>query len=83
MPSYIHKLKWNDKTSKELGLICDVRFDGDVGETDSYLSRDAVISETYNGVKRYIHGYKYTDVLAPSITFMKNDFQEFTMTENR
>lgn len=64
-------------------MICDVSFNGEVGETDSYLSRESVFTQNYRGSRRDIYHYAYTDVLTPVITFMKYDFSPFSFEENR
>lgn len=83
MSSYIYKLKWNNTLSTEYDLICDVSFDGNVGETDSYLSRESVFTQNYRGSKRNVYHYGYSDILSPAITFMKSNFEPFSFQENR
>ena len=83
----VKKIKYNDLYSNELNpgpdLICNLAFDSDDGGTDSWLNREAVASETYRGEFKRVHNYKYTDTLSPQFTFMKEDFSDFTLTEQR
>ena len=83
----VKKIKYNDLYSNDLNpgpdLICNLAFDSDDGGTDSWLNREAVASETYRGEFKRVHNYKYTDTLSPHFTFMKEDFSDFTLTEQR
>lgn len=78
------KITFNNKSNEDFGLICDLCFEGgDNGETSSFLSRKAVTTETYNGAFRRSYGMKYDEVLAPKLTLMKRDFEDFTFEEQR
>ena len=83
----VKKVKYNDLCSNELNpgpdLICNLAFDSDDGGTDSWLNREAVASETYRGEFKRVHNYKYTDTLSPQFTFIKKDFSDFTLEEQR
>ena len=78
------KIRFRNKTNIDYDVVVDCLFgDGDSGETETYLNREAVISETYDGSYVRSHGYKYGETLVATITFIKNDFSEFTQEENR
>lgn len=80
-----HKIKYNNTFSTALTtdlLVC-VAFDGDSGEVGSYLNREAVAGETYDGRYRRVHSYKYNEFFSPKFTFVKKDFGDFTMSEVR
>lgn len=79
----LHRFKYNGYSSQDFDLLCDLAFDSDDGESSSYLNREAVASETYNGILRRVHNYKYSEIYAPTITLVKNDFDDFTETEVR
>lgn len=83
----VKKIKYNDLYSNDLNpgpdLICNLAFDSDDGGTDSWLNREAVASETYRGEFKRVHNYKYTDTLSPQFTFIKKDFSDFTLEEQR
>ena len=79
----LHRFKYNGYSSQDFDLLCDLSFDEDNGDTESFLNREAVASEVYNGTLRRVHNYKYTDVFAPRITLIKNTFDDFTETEVR
>jgi hypothetical protein len=64
-------------------IITYLSFDGDAGETETYLSREAVVSETYNGEIKRCNSYKWSESLSPSITIIKEDFSDFTRDDNR
>ena len=74
---------YNGHSNIDFDLLCDVAFDTDNGATDTFLNREAIMSESYSGTFRRVHSYKHTDVFAPTITFIKNNFEEFTELENR
>jgi hypothetical protein len=80
-----HKIKFNniESIALPLDLIIEVAFDGDNGETSTYLNREAVVSETYDGRYKRVHGYKYSESFSPKFTFMKKGFADFTMDEVR
>jgi hypothetical protein len=60
-----------------------VAFDSDNGETSTFLNREAVVSETYDGRYKRVHRYKYNESFSPKFTFMKKDFGNFTIEEVR
>ena len=81
-----HKIKYRGVENTELNildLIMCVAFDSDNGETATYLNREAVVSETYNGRYKRVHSYKYSESFSPKFTFMKKDFGNFTIEEVR
>ena len=81
-----HKIKFNKISSKELNvldLVLCVTFDSDNGETNSYLNREAVVSETYDGRYKHVARYKYNESFSPKFTFLKEDFSDFSIDEVR
>lgn len=81
-----HRIKYRSIESTELNvldLIMCVAFDSDNGETNTFLNREAVVSETYDGRYKRVHRYKYSESFSPKFTFMKKDFGNFTMDEVR
>jgi hypothetical protein len=81
-----HKIKFNKISSDELNvldLIMCVAFDSDNGETDSFLNRESVASETHDGRYKRVARYKYSDMFSPKFTFMKKNFGDFTKDEVR
>lgn len=81
-----HRIKYRGIESTELNvldLIMCVAFDSDNGETGTYLNREAVASETYDGRYKRVHSYKYGESFSPKFTFMKKDFGNFTIDEVR
>lgn len=63
-------------------LTC-LSFDGDSGDVETYLNREAVASESYRGDFKRVQNYKYQDVLSPQITFIKEGFKDFSMDDAR
>lgn len=81
-----HRIKYRGIESTELNiidLIMCVAFDSDNGETPTHLNREAVVSETYDGRYKRVHGYKYNESFSPKFTFTKSNFGDFTMDETR
>ena len=78
-----NRILYNGYSSQDFDLICGLSFDSDDGETDTYLSREAVTSETYRGDFKRVFSYKYSEVLAPKITFIDKDFGEFDSVRQR
>jgi hypothetical protein len=81
-----HRIKYRGIENTELNvldLIMCVAFDSDNGETSTFLNREAVVSETYDGRYKRVHRYKYSESFSPKFTFMKKDFGNFTMGEVR
>lgn len=70
-------------SSQDFDLKTCLSFDGDSGETDTFINREAVASESYRGDFKRVHSYRYTDVLAPTISFIKADFSDFTKEDVR
>ena len=80
-----HHIKYAGISSNELNqnLIMCLALDGDNGETNTYLNRSAVQSESYDGRYKPIVRYKYDEVFAPKFTFLKKDLSDFSMDEVR
>lgn len=81
-----HRIKYCGIESTELNiidLIMCVTFDSDNGEMSTYLNREAVASETYDGRYKRVNGYKYGESFSPKFTFTKSSFGDFTMDEVR
>lgn len=81
-----HRIKYRGVESTDLNildLIMCVAFESDNGETSTYLNREAVVSETYDGRYKKAHSYKYSESFSPKFTFMKKNFENFTIEEVR
>jgi hypothetical protein len=79
------KISWDKYTSNTIpvDITTCLSFGGDSGDIETYLGREAVVSETYNGEIKRGNSYKWSESLSPSITIMKKDFSDFTRDENR
>jgi hypothetical protein len=64
-------------------LITELSFDSDSGETSSFLNREAVIADSYDGRYKHISRYKYNETFSPKFTFLKKDFSDFSQQEVR
>ena len=78
-----HRIEYNSFSSEDFDLICQLAFDSDSGETSAFLNRDAIASEIYRGDIRRVSSYKYTDVLAPRLTFIDKNFEDFDLDRQR
>lgn len=77
------KILWNGFTSTEMSCRTELAFDSDDGATESYMNKEAISSDNHDGSLRRVHMYRYSDVLSPQITFIKEDFSSFSRDENR
>ena len=78
-----YKIGWNGYTSLDFDTHTGISFDADNGNMSTYLNREAVISESYNGSFKRAQSYKWIETLSPTITFIKENYEEFTSEENR
>lgn len=81
-----HHIKYAGISSDELNIINLVMcaaLDSDNGETNTYLNRSAVQSESHDGRYKPTVRYKYDEVFAPKFTFLKSNFGDFSMDEVR
>lgn len=79
----IHRFEYAGYSSEDFDLCCQLSFDNSTGETSTFLSREAVASETYRGEIQRVSSYKYTDVLAPTITLIDKNFGDFDLDRQR
>lgn len=77
-----YKIQWQNLSSLDFNLWVELSFDEDSGSTSTFLNRENITTEHYNG-KRTIHRARYTEVLTPTITFIKQNYEDFTADENR
>lgn len=77
-----YKIKWAGLSSLDLDLWTELSFDGDSGPTSTFLNKENIITEHYDG-RRTIHRSKHQDVLTPTVTFVKQDYEEISFDENR
>lgn len=78
-----YKFTWDGFSSLDFDVISDLAFDSDNGNTETHLSREAVVSETYNGALKRVSGYKWNESFTFQLTLIKNNFGNFTSEENR
>ncbi len=82
----LNRIRFGGVFSNELNmpdLIMDCAFDSDNSEVNTFLTREAVASESYDGRNRRISSFKYTENFAPKFTFLKNGFGDFSQDEIR
>jgi hypothetical protein len=78
-----HRFTWDKYSSLDFDVTACVSFDGDTGDVETGLSREAVVSETYNGALKRGAFYKWNESFNVTITLVKNDFSDFTQEQNR
>lgn len=81
-----NRIRFGGVFSNELNmpdLIMDCAFESDNSEVSTFLTREAVASETYDGRNRRISSFKYIENFAPKFTFLKKGFGDFTQDEIR
>ena len=78
-----HRVEYATDSSIDFDLITCLSFDSDVGETNTFLSRDAVASDTYRGDIKYVHMYKYNESMASKLTFIDKNFGNIDIDRQR
>jgi hypothetical protein len=78
-----YKIKFNGKYSTDFDLLCDCSFDSDGSDVDTFLEREVIASDVYDGSYKRVHSYKYNSPLVANLTLIKRNFTEFTERENR
>jgi hypothetical protein len=79
----IHRFTYNDYSSRDFHLLCEFAFDSDEGDTETFLAREAIMSETYRGDIQRVTSYKYTEVFAPTISLIDENFGEISPDRQR
>ena len=82
----LNRIRFGGVFSNELNmpdLIMDCAFDSDNSEVSTFLTREAVASESYDGRNRRISSFKYTENFTPKFTFLKKGFGDFSQDEVR
>lgn len=82
----LNRIRFGGIFSSELNmpdLIMDCAFDSDNSEISTFLTREAVASESYDGRNRRISSFKYTENFAPKFTFIKKGFKDFSQEDVR
>lgn len=72
----------NKNSYDDFNLIVS-HFDGDQGESDTWLGMDPIYSDSSDGTKRHDYGAKFNSVATPKITVIKADGTDFTTQEVR
>ena len=78
-----NRIEFRGYSSVDFDLKTCMAFESDNGEVSTYLTREAVASESYRGEFRRIHNFKYTETFNPQFTFIKDGFSDFTTEEVR
>ena len=78
-----YRIKFRGKTNIDFDVIVGAAFDSDHGSTESFLVKESTSSNTYDGSRRNVHGYHYTDVMNVSFTLIKQDYTDITDLERR
>lgn len=78
----VHRIVYNNLSSDEFDVIPGLSFNGDDGATATFLNREGVYTEHYDG-HRTIHRAKYNEAFTPRFTLIKNDYSDFNADENR
>lgn len=78
-----YRIKFRNKTNVDFDLIVGAAFDSDNGNTESFLNKESTSSSMYDGSRKNVHSYRYTDVLNASFTLIKQDYTDITDEERR
>lgn len=82
MSSYHSSFTYLNKNSSGEGFII-ASFEPDSGFVDSYLGMDQIVTDSYDGTKKYLYGNRYNTSAEISITIVKPNNSDFSMEENR
>ena len=83
MSSYHSSFTYLEKDSQKDFKWIITHFDADNGETESYLSREQVYTESHDGRKRNLYGTKWSAVAEVKITVIKQNGRDFTVDDCR
>lgn len=84
MSSYHTSFTYLSKNSYDDFNLQIVHFEsGDTGETESYLSQEAIYQDSVRGTRRTMYGSKYNSVAILNITVMRPDGAEFSIEKTR
>lgn len=78
-----NRIEFRGYSSVDFDLKTCMAFESDNGEVSTYLTREAVASESYRGEYKRIHNFKYTETFNPKFTFIKDGFGDFEVDEVR
>lgn len=78
-----NRIVFRGYSSVDFDLKTCMAFESDNGEVSTYLTREAVASESYRGEFKRIHQMKYTETFNPKFTFIKDGFGDFSTEEIR
>jgi hypothetical protein len=77
-----HRVVYDNLSSEEFDMIPYAFFNSDDGLVSSFLNREGVYAEHYDG-HRTIHRAKHNEVFTPRFTLIKKDFSDIEPSENR
>ena len=83
MSVYYNAFNLFGKNSYDDYKLIVTHFEGDQGESDSYLGMEPIYSDSANGTVRRDYGARFNNVATPRITVMKSDGSDFTVDEVR
>jgi hypothetical protein len=78
-----YRIKFRNKTNTDFDLIVGATFDSDNGNVTSFLNKASISSSVYDGSRKNVHGYHYTDIMNVSFTLIKHDYTDITDNERR
>ena len=76
------RIEWQGLDSLNFDLITCLSFEDENGNASSFLNQDGIYTEHYDG-HRTIYRAKTNEYFNPTFTFLKSDFGDFTMEEQR
>jgi hypothetical protein len=77
-----YKINWAELSSLDFDVWTELSFDEDSGQTSTFLNRENITTEHYDG-RRTIHRSKHQEILTATITLIKQDYSDFDFDENR
>lgn len=83
MASYHTSFTYNGLNSATDKNLIVAAFEPDDGLKDTFLSMDIISDDYYDGTKKYNYGSKYNTTATITITVIKNDGSDFSLSEVR
>lgn len=82
MSSYHTMFEYLNGTSAAYGLRI-TTFEPDDGAMDTFLNMEQVYTDSYDGTRRRLYGMKYNSVATITITVIKQNGSDFSVSDNR
>lgn len=80
--AYVYQIKYRNQFNKDFNLITGASFDGGIDSVDTGLTMSPTYTEKFDGT-RADYGAKYGQTLTATFTFIKEDYTDISLPEQR